>query len=65
MQEAVLNLCRVKLRDQQWLDHGDPLKEYHVSDVTGYVPRSGNASGGATLARPCAARPAGPTTTST
>ena len=27
MQDGVLNLCRVKLRDQQRLDHG-PLKEY-------------------------------------
>src|SRR5205823_11386153 len=27
MQDAVLNLCRVKLRDQQRLSHG-PLKEY-------------------------------------
>ena len=45
MQHAVLNLCRVKLRDQQRLTHG-PLAEYpnkHFGDV---VPRSGNASGG-------------------
>jgi formyl-CoA transferase len=45
MQDAVLNLCRVKLRDQQRLAHG-PLPEY-PNDVFGdEVPRSGNASGG-------------------
>ena len=49
MQDAVLNLCRVKLRDQQRLDHG-PLKEYsqfgqgiEFGDAT---PRAGNDSGG-------------------
>jgi formyl-CoA transferase len=48
MQDGVLNLCRVKLRDQQRLAHG-PLKEYpqypngHFGDA---VPRAGNASGG-------------------
>ena len=48
MQDAVLNLCRVKLRDQQRLRHG-PLTEYPqypngtFRDAT---PRSGNASGG-------------------
>ena len=48
MQDAVLNLCRVKLRDQQRLVHG-PLKEYpqyphgHFGDE---VPRAGHASGG-------------------
>ncbi|MDH3713550.1 MAG: formyl-CoA transferase [Gammaproteobacteria bacterium] len=48
MQDGVLNLCRVKMRDQQRLQHG-PLKEYPqypngtFGDAT---PRSGNASGG-------------------
>ena len=48
MQDGVLNLCRVKLRDQQRLAHG-PLKEYpqypngKFGDAT---PRAGNASGG-------------------
>ena len=48
MQDGVLNLCRVKLRDQQRLAHG-PLQEYPqypngtFGDAT---PRSGNASGG-------------------
>ena len=45
MQHAVLNLCRVKLRDQQRLAHG-PLAEYPNSEFTDEVPRSGNASGG-------------------
>ncbi|MDT7727686.1 MAG: formyl-CoA transferase [Actinomycetota bacterium] len=45
MQHAVLNLCRVKLRDQQRLSHG-PLAEYPNKDFGDEVPRSGNASGG-------------------
>ncbi|WP_120054263.1 formyl-CoA transferase [Streptomyces griseorubiginosus] len=45
MQHAVLNLCRVKLRDQQRLARG-PLAEYPNEDFGGEVPRSGNASGG-------------------
>ncbi len=45
MQHAVLNLCRVKLRDQQRLAHG-PLAEYPNSEFGDEVPRSGNASGG-------------------
>ncbi|GAB3481673.1 formyl-CoA transferase [Nocardiopsis coralliicola] len=45
MQDAVLNLCRVKLRDQQRLAHG-PLAEYPNDEFGDEVPRSGNASGG-------------------
>ncbi|MER5984524.1 formyl-CoA transferase [Streptomyces sp. NPDC001787] len=48
MQHAVLNLCRVKVRDQQRLAHG-PLAEYPNARGTAgaaEVPRSGNASGG-------------------
>jgi formyl-CoA transferase len=48
MQDAVLNLCRVKLRDQQRLSAG-PLHEYpqYPNGVFGdAVPRAGNASGG-------------------
>jgi formyl-CoA transferase len=48
MQDTVLNLCRVKLRDQQRLAHG-PLKEYpqYPNGAFGEaVPRAGNASGG-------------------
>src|SRR5690242_12568861 len=48
MQDSVLNLCRVKLRDQQRLAAG-PLQEYpqYPNGVFGdAVPRAGNASGG-------------------
>lgn len=48
MQDGVLNLCRVKLRDQQRLQHG-PLKEYPQypnGEFASAVPRGGNASGG-------------------
>jgi len=48
MQDAVLNLCRVKLRDQQRLVAG-PLEEYPQypnGEFGDAVPRSGNASGG-------------------
>jgi formyl-CoA transferase len=48
MQDGVLNLCRVKLRDQQRLQRG-PLKEYpqYPHGTFGEsVPRAGNASGG-------------------
>jgi formyl-CoA transferase len=45
MQHAVLNLCRVKLRDQQRLTQGR-LAEYPNENFGDEVPRSGNASGG-------------------
>ena len=48
MQDSVLNLCRVKLRDQQRLAHG-PLTEYPQypnGEFGDAVPRAGNASGG-------------------
>lgn len=48
MQDGVLNLCRVKMRDQQRLKHG-PLKEYPQYPNGKFgdaVPRAGNASGG-------------------
>ncbi len=48
MQDGVLNLCRVKLRDQQRLTHG-PLKEYPQyphGTFGAAAPRAGNASGG-------------------
>src|SRR5688500_19558558 len=44
MQDAVLNLCRVKLRDQQRLTHG-PLGEYPNEQFGDEVPRSANAPG--------------------
>ncbi len=49
MQDAVLNLCRVKLRDQQRLARG-PLEEYTQAGegipFGDTVPRAGNDSGG-------------------
>ncbi len=45
MQDSVLNLCRVKLRDQQRLGRSK-LAEYPNKYINGVVPRSGNASGG-------------------
>src|SRR5213596_563831 len=49
MQDAVLNLCRVKLRDQQRLDRTGVMEEYPQYPNTQFgdaVPRAGNASGG-------------------
>jgi len=49
MQDAVLNLCRVKLRDQQRLERAGVLQEYPQypdSKFGDAVPRAGNASGG-------------------
>src|ERR1700712_2744527 len=49
MQDGVLNLCRVKLRDQQRMDRTGVMKEYpqHPTGTFGpAVPRAGNASGG-------------------
>ena len=49
MQDGIINLCRVKLRDQQRLAHG-PLNEYsqHGEGVPfgEATPRAGNDSGG-------------------
>ena len=49
MQDAVLNLCRVKLRDQQRLERTHTMHEYPQYPDGKFgdaVPRSGNASGG-------------------
>ncbi len=49
MQDSVLNLCRVKLRDQQRLDRVGYLEEYPQyphGKFADYVPRGGNAGGG-------------------
>ncbi len=55
MQDAVINLCRVKLRDQQRLDKVGYLEEYPQYPVradgefgtfSDVVPRGGNAGGG-------------------
>jgi formyl-CoA transferase len=62
MQDAVLNLCRVKLRDQQRLAHG-PLKEYPQYPKKNFpdaVPRAGNASGGGQPGAAVRCKPGGP-----
>src|SRR5436853_6340568 len=49
MQDGVLNLCRVKLRDQQRLERTGQLTEYPQYPDKKFgdaVPRAGNASGG-------------------
>jgi formyl-CoA transferase len=49
MQDGVLNLCRVKLRDQQRLARTQVMKEYPQYPQGKFgsaVPRAGNASGG-------------------
>jgi formyl-CoA transferase len=49
MQDGVLNLCRVKLRDQQRLDRTGKMTEYPQYPDGKFgeaVPRAGNASGG-------------------
>jgi len=49
MQDGVLNLCRVKLRDQQRLARTGIMKEYPQypdGKFGSAVPRAGNASGG-------------------
>lgn len=49
MQDSVLNLCRVKLRDQQRLDrigHLEEYPQYPHGSFTDVVPRGGNAGGG-------------------
>ncbi len=59
MQDAVLNLCRVKMRDQQRLAHG-PLAEYPNRSFGDAVPRSGNASGGGQPGAAVRCHPGGP-----
>ncbi|VVE75525.1 formyl-coenzyme A transferase [Pandoraea captiosa] len=49
MQDGVLNLCRVKLRDQQRLERARVMEEYPQypnGQFGDAVPRAGNASGG-------------------
>lgn len=59
MQDAVLNLCRVKIRDQQRLAYG-PLEEYPNKTFGESVPRSGNASGGGQPGWALHCKPGGP-----
>jgi formyl-CoA transferase len=59
MQDAVLNLCRVKVRDQQRLQRG-PLPEYPTKIFGDAVPRTGNASGGGQPGGALRCMPGGP-----
>jgi formyl-CoA transferase len=59
MQDAVLNLCRVKVRDQQRLQRG-PLPEYPTKSFGDAVPRTGNASGGGQPGGALKCKPGGP-----
>jgi formyl-CoA transferase len=59
MTDAVLNLCRVKMRDQQRLMRG-PLPEYPNKEFGDAVPRAGNASGGGQPGAALRCAPGGP-----
>jgi len=59
MTDSVLNLCRVKMRDQQRLQHG-PLLEYPTKEFGDTVPRAGNASGGGQPGAALRCAPGGP-----
>jgi formyl-CoA transferase len=59
MQDSVLNLCRVKMRDQQRIKRG-PLTEYPNRTFGDTVPRSGNASGGGQPGAALRCKPGGP-----
>jgi formyl-CoA transferase len=60
MMDGVMNLCRVKFRDHQRLQHG-PLSEYSVPTYKGMeeVPRAGNDSGGGQLGNAIHCKPHG------
>jgi formyl-CoA transferase len=59
MMDCVMNLCRVKWRDQQRLEHG-PLPEYSVQEFEDFTPRAGNDSGGGQLGNAVSCKPGGP-----
>ncbi len=62
MQDCVLNLVRVKMRDQQRITRG-PLTEYPQYPDTAFgdmVPRAGNASGGGQPGNALKCKPGGP-----
>ncbi len=59
MTDAVLNLCRVKMRDQQRIMKG-PLPEYPNQEFGDEVPRAGNASGGGQPGSALRCAPGGP-----
>src|SRR6266576_4017598 len=60
MMDGVMNLCRVKFRDQQRLMRGD-MPEYSVPTYKGMgdVPRAGNDSGGGQLGNAVHCKPHG------
>ena len=59
MTDAVLNLCRVKMRDQQRVMKG-PMPEYPNKEFGDSVPRAGNASGGGQPGAALRCAPGGP-----
>jgi formyl-CoA transferase len=59
MTDAVLNLCRVKMRDQQRIMKGK-LAEYPQEEFGDTVPRAGNASGGGQPGAALRCAPGGP-----
>src|SRR5260370_14472969 len=59
MTDSVLNLCRVKLRDQQRIMKG-PLTEYPNKAFGDAVPRARNASGGGQPGAALRCAPGGP-----
>jgi formyl-CoA transferase len=59
MMDCVMNLCRVKWRDHQRLEHG-PMTEYAIQDFEDFTPRAGNDSGGGQLGNAIQCKPGGP-----
>jgi formyl-CoA transferase len=59
MRDGIVNLCRMKVRDQQRLEHG-PLTEYPDPRAHDVVPRAGNASGGGQPGAALRCAPGGP-----
>ena len=58
MMDCVMNLCRVKFRDHQRIEHG-PLAEYSVQQFEDFTPRAGNDSGGGQLGNAVPCKPGG------
>ncbi len=59
MMDCVMNLCRVKCRDHQRLEHG-PMTEYAIQEFEDFTPRAGNDSGGGQLGNAVQCKPGGP-----
>ena len=59
MMDCVMNLCRVKWRDHQRLEHG-PMTEYSIQEFGDFTPRAGNDSGGGQLGNAIQCKPGGP-----